>query len=433
MKIRIASGALLIGAAALAGSTYVSAQAPASSDSQQATFRVQVSAVMMDVLVRDAHGQFVPDLTKDEFEIYEDGVKQDITSMTVSLGGRITNVLQAAPPPPVEGIVMPARRAQADTPGRIFLFFVDDLHLQVENTLRLRALFGQIARTLVHPGDLFAVISSGPSAIEVGYTYDAKRLDEAISRMMGHGLAPNDIIQSGQGTHGVEELRHRAEVVLDTMHDALQDLARLQNRRKVLVWVSEGYDFTPFRESRLGQGSPNNFFQQNVRNVQRSNVVNDDGSHQQVIDPMVEAQKRNELFSDADLGTSLRRLTSEANRVNATIYTIDPRGLVAGQQIDQQVNPTEWDTYVARTQDTMREIAEDTGGMAVVEENNFGRALKRIDAAASDYYMLGYSSSSPDAMSGKHRIEVRVTRPGVTVQSRSEYLARPDSSPERRP
>src|SRR5262245_62133548 len=103
---------------------------PAQNPAPQApTFRVNVDLVRTDVIPRDEKGNFISDLTKDEFEIYEDGVKQDIASMTISHGGRIRNVL--APPPAVagsEGIILPPTRPVSDISGRIFVFFVDDLH-----------------------------------------------------------------------------------------------------------------------------------------------------------------------------------------------------------------------------------------------------------------------------------------------------------------
>src|SRR5216683_1921962 len=68
---------------------------PPASQSQTPTFRVQIDAVTMDVIVKDEGGRFVPDLTKDEFEVYEDGVKQEVASLTVVSGGRATNVLEA--------------------------------------------------------------------------------------------------------------------------------------------------------------------------------------------------------------------------------------------------------------------------------------------------------------------------------------------------
>ena len=64
---------------------------PGGADQQEKpTFRVQIDAVTTDVVVKDEGGQFVADLTKDEFEVYEDGVKQQLTSMTMSHGGRVT-------------------------------------------------------------------------------------------------------------------------------------------------------------------------------------------------------------------------------------------------------------------------------------------------------------------------------------------------------
>ena len=101
-----------------------------------ATFSVQIDLVTTDVIARDRSGNFIPDLTKNDFEIYEDGVKQDIVSMTLSHGGRVTNVLAPPPPPAAEGIIVPVARPAADvSSGRIFVFYVDDLHLQFANTL----------------------------------------------------------------------------------------------------------------------------------------------------------------------------------------------------------------------------------------------------------------------------------------------------------
>src|SRR5947207_8060826 len=143
-------------------------QTPASNTpttQERPTFKVQVDLVTNDIIVRDEKGNFIPDLKKEEFEIYEDGVKQDITWMTVVTGGRVTNVLAPPPPPPPEGIVLPPSRPRNDVSGRIFLFFVDDLHLQFHNTGRVPHLFKRISKELVHDGDMFGIVSSGPSAI----------------------------------------------------------------------------------------------------------------------------------------------------------------------------------------------------------------------------------------------------------------------------
>ena len=105
---------------------------------QQPTFRVQVDLVTTDVIARDGQGQFVSDLKTDEFEVYEDGVKQDIVSLVLTHGGRVFNV-QSPPPAPVqEGIILPAARPTNDAAGRVFLIFIDDLHLDFRMTPRTR-------------------------------------------------------------------------------------------------------------------------------------------------------------------------------------------------------------------------------------------------------------------------------------------------------
>src|SRR5436305_2654545 len=265
---------------ALAAGLSAQAPAPAKPDQQRPTFKVQVDLVTNDVIVRDDKGVFVPDLKKDEFEIYEDGVKQDISSMTVVTGGRVTNVLAPPPPPPPEGIILPPTRPRTDVSGRIFLFFVDDLHLQFHNTGRVRELFKKISKELVHDGDMFGIVSSGPSSIAVDMTYDKSRLDEAIKKIAGNELKPTDIINGSSGAEGPSEVRDRAHVAFSTVNDLLNNLESVHNRRKALVYVSDGYDFNPFQDARLGLMDPNSPFAQNefARNQNQAQAANSDGT-----------------------------------------------------------------------------------------------------------------------------------------------------------
>ncbi len=405
------------------GAVQQPASAPAASQDKP-TFRVQVDLVTNDIVVRDEKGNFVPDLKKDEFEIYEDGVKQDITSMTVVTGGKVNNLLAPPPPPPPEGIILPPTRPRTDVSGRIFLFFVDDLHLQFHNTGRVRDLFKRISKELVHEGDMFGIVSSGPSSIAVDMTYDRSRLDEAIKKIAGNELKPTDIINGPSGAEGPSEVRYRAHVAFSTVNDVLKNLETVHNRRKALIYVSDGYDFNPFQDARLGLMDPNSPFAQNEFR-RTENQTNSDGSP--TTDPYTQQQKQSEQFADADLARELGELTRTANRANVTMYTIDPRGLVGMGDIDEQVDPTQWNEYVRKSQDSLRVIAEETGGIAVVNQNDFSKALKRIDAETSDYYVLGYYSKNPDITKRRRNIEVRVTRPGQKWQiwSRKEYVLKP--------
>ena len=125
------------------------------------------------------------------------------------------------------------------------------------------------------------------------------------------------------------------------MQEALDNLEKVHNRRKALVWVSEGYDFNPFQDSRLGLAR--SAARRSCRTSPTS-MVNNAGQrrrHDDVdgTDPMIQQQKQSETFSDAELAYELGEITRAANRANTTIYTIDPRGLVAGSDIDEQVDP----------------------------------------------------------------------------------------------
>jgi VWFA-related protein len=404
----------------------LSAQTPAPTSGAAAaqekpTFKVQVDLVTSDIIVRDEKGNFIPDLKRDEFEIYEDGVKQDISSMTVVTGGRVTNVLAPPPPPPPEGIILPPSRPKTDVSGRIFLFFVDDLHLQFHNTGRVRELFKKISKELVHDGDMFGIVSSGPSSIAIDMTYDKSRLDEAIKKIAGNELKPTDIINGPSGAEGPSEVRYRAHVAFSTVNDLLNNLNSVTNRRKALIYVSDGYDFNPFQDARLGLMDPTSPFAQNeMRRNERQST--EDGSAN---DPLTNQQKQSEVFADADLARELGELTRQANRSNVTMYTIDPRGLVGMGDIDEQVDPQQWNEYVRKSQDSLRVIAEETGGIAVVNQNDFSKALKRIDAETSDYYVLGYYSKNPDASKRRRQVEVKVARKGASTWFRKEYVLKP--------
>src|SRR5438552_17032922 len=413
---------------AQSGQTPAQAKPAAPAQPEKPTFRMQVDLVTNDVVVRDDKGNFVPDLKKDEFEVFEDGVKQDITSMTVVTGGRVNNVLAPPPPPPPEGIILPPRRVRNDVSGRIFLFFVDDLHLQFHNTGRVRQLFQKISKELLHDGDMFGIVSSGPSSIAVDMTYDRKRLDEAIKKIAGNELKPSDIIQGPSGAQGPSEVRYRAHVAFSTVADILQELEKVHNRRKAVVYVSDGYDFNPFQDARLGLMDPNSPFAQNemMRSQnQAARQQNSDASNSNQTDPLTQQQKQNETFADADLARELGDLTRAANRANTTFYTIDPRGLVGGADISENLDPSQWSDYIRKSQDSLRVLAEETGGVAIVNQNDFDKALKRIDAETSDYYVLGYYSNNPDQTRRRRQIEVRVARKGMSVIGRKEYVLKP--------
>jgi VWFA-related protein len=404
---RLFAAAVLSAAVSLA----VSAQSP------QPTFRATVTHVTTDVIPRDAQGRFVPDLTRDNFTILEDGVAQKIDSFALIHGGRTFNLVEAPPAAAPEGIVLPTapRRQTADASGRVVLIFVDDMHIEPEMTPHVRRLVQDIAGTLLHDGDLVSMVSSGPSSIEIEPTYDRKRILASVSRIRGVAMTPNELFKLLETSQGPGDIRQRAHLAFYTAYNVLNSIEPIANKRKAVLYISTGYDFDPFPESRKGKdrvmggrfSEPTRFILDEENPYFRLPALN----------------------ADIDLYAYMRELTLSANRANATIFTLDPRGLAGVVDAGQYLDQSEWRTYLQKSQSTLRQIAEETGGFAVVNDNDFVSALKRIDAETSDYYVLGFYSTNPDPSKRVRQLEVKVDRPGLTVASRRAYSLKSVGTP----
>jgi VWFA-related protein len=415
----LVAGALFIGTVVAAGAQAPPVQNPPDKKPEgvliapqapRDIIRRSVDLVTNTVVVRDEKGVFVPSLGKNDFEVFEDGVKQDLITFVLTHGGRVLNDVMAPPPPMQEGILLPPPRPTNDASGRIFMIFVDDLHMDFRNTGRIRDLFKKISKELIHDGDMFGIVSSGPSSIAIDMTYDRKRLDDAINKISGAGLKPDEIISTPEGSQGPPEVRYRAHVAFSTAYDVLANLEQVHNRRKAFIYVSNGYDFDPFSKSRAKEA--NQRYSQ-MTGSSDSDSSSGDGSNNNSDSQTNPFSKGGNQFAAADLASELSELTRRAVRSNTVMYTIDPRGLVGGPDLDEtKLDMMDWQDHIRETQSSLRVIADLTGGFALVNSNDFDKGLKRIDGETSDYYVLGYYSSNPDPLKKRRNIEIKVKTPG---------------------
>ena len=398
---------------------------PADAESPEPIFRAGITLVTTDVIVRDGEGTFIPDLSAEEFIVREDGVLQEVVSLVLVHGGRVYN--QLSPPPAVqEGIILPPTRRPNDMAGRIIILFIDDLHLQSNLTPKARAVFRTITDTLIHEGDLFGIVSSGPSSLSIDLTYDRSILRDAEERITGDGFSPRELIQElAGGREGPTELRFRSHVAMKTVSQTLQNLEKVRDRRKVFIYLSSGYDYNPFELERsfgvgIGRvgrpGDPNTL---SASNAEAQGIYQDP-----LQDPF--RTNRGTAFADTDLSIDIAELAKSAGRANTSFYTVDPRGLVAGPDLDFDLRTEGFNRYLFRTQQSLRRLAEMTGGKAVVNRNDFDDAMREIDAETSDYYVLGFYTNNPDPTARTRRLNITVDREDVEVQARTSYtFARP--------
>jgi hypothetical protein len=151
--------------------------------------------------------------------------------------------------------------------------------------------------------------------------------------------------------------------------------------------------------------------------------------------PMQQRLDAQEFFQQADMMGDLRLVYELANRYNVAIYPVDPRGLApfefdlstAGQAAISLTKNTQ---MLDTTMDTLRVLAEQTDGKAILNTNDMEGGLKQIVRDTSAYYLLGYTSAVQT--DGKfHKINVRLKRPGLQVRARPGYVALSPAEVER--
>lgn len=407
----------LLGASAVAQAptqTVRPTDRPAGAEGTDPVFRSGVTLVTMIVVPRDRNRRFVDDLTAGDFVVVDEGEVREVASLVRVQGGRVSGQLAPGLRSPRGGVLPPPPNPVGDLTGRLFIILVDELHIAAGMTARARAAFAGMAEHLVQEGDQFAVVSTGPSAISVGVTTDRGLLRATAERITGDGFDPDDLIRNFAPVPGyTPELLARAGVAFTTMRNVVESLEQVQHLRKVVVYFSGGYDFNPFLAERRGYhteagtrpGAVNEGIARLLR--QDSPLLDPDG-----------------LEGDGELARRIDELAEAANRANAPFYTVDPAGLLAGPGAADFLlrSRGSFDEWNFKTRNSLRSIAEQTGGRAVVNRNDFDDVFREIDAETRDYYVLGFALTDPDPTLRTRRLIVRVRgRAGVDVQHRTHY------------
>ena len=377
---------------------------PADPGDPDAVFRSGVTVVTTVVTARDWNGAFLDDLSGGDFLVFEDGRPRPVASLFLVREGSVVGDGPLAAPllAPEQSVLLPAGAAY-DPAGRVFLILVDDLHIASRDVFRARAALGQLADNLIHEGDLFAVVPTGPSPIATNLIfYDRDRLEAAADGIIGHGFDPTELIENFRpDPQGAPELRARARQAFGTMREVVRLLLeQVQHRRKVVIYLSGGYDLDPFvAERRLYFG---------VRT-----------------DPRFESLGA--AVSAGELARDIAELAEAAYRADALFYTVDPRGLVAGPQpgdlhLKGMTGTRSFHDWLFMSQNSLRSLAEPTGGRAIVNRNDFDDAFMEIDDETNDYYVLGFYSDDSDPTPRTRRLLVEVQgRDDVDVQHATNY------------
>ena len=383
-------------------------------DDQPLIFRSGVNYIRVDAYVTDEDGNPVFDLTQDDFEVYEDGVKQEIDSFQVV---RIDPLLaRAAGPDTGVGVTRSDQELAASQPDvRVFVVFLDDYHVRLGNGIRASRMLVDFLQNELIPSDLVGVMYPLTPLDDVLLTRNHQSVINAVSQFQGvkYEYQARNQFEARYNHYPTEIVeRVRNDVSLSALRGLMVRLGGLREGRKSVLLVSEGYS---------------NYVPPQLRSHNAEMPV-DPAINPARLDPFAGENSYEEtyaFFRSSEILGDLRYIFRTANRFNTSIYTVDPRGLAVFEFDVSEPNVSiNTDRRALRTtQDTLRVLAEETDGRAIINQNDLRPGLEQLLADSNGYYLMGYNSQAAPTDGEFHEIDVRVSDPSLNVRARSGYWA----------
>ena len=377
----------------------------------QPTFRTGIDFVRVDAIVTDGDGNPVLDLEPGDFEVYEDGELQQIeTFRVVEVTGQLAPGEQA--PRRIRTTYDEETEASRDD-VRVFVLYMDDYHVRRSNSMSVRVPLREFITNQVGPRDLLGMMYPLTPLSEVRLTRNHEAILRAVDRFEGRkwDYEPHNEFEYRYANYPTETVeRIRNEVSLSGIRGLAIHLGGLREGRKSIIVVGEGYTNTLPPQLR--------------RAVASDPMTN----NRDLFDPFAGQNNPYEdtmrFFGETELMSDLQRVYDAANRNNASLYMLDPRGLTAFEfDMDVSINFQTDSQYLRSTQDTLRVLAEQTDGRAIVNQNDLAAGLQQMVQDSSAYYLIGYTSTAAPSDGRFHEIDVKTTRRGITVRARRGYWA----------
>ncbi len=427
---------LAVGAGAIAIAQAGSSQLQ---DPPPQVFRTQANFVRVDAYPT-RNGQPVLDLKAEDFDVFEDDKPQKVETFEHVLIAPAGPQSERSEPNSIEA----SRQLIANPRNRVFVLFLDTTHVSLDGSWHAREPLIRFIDRLLGPDDLVGVMTPRMSAADVVFARKTVVLADGLRNIWPWGtrgtlLEDERDFQYESCYPNVEQAGVVAEMkarrsernTLDAMRELVLYLRDMREERKAIITVSEGWLlFRPNAGLTILRKDPFTGKTEPIPGPDPISVGPDGrittkprNAYGNVL-PQSECDAERQYLSSIDDATYFRDILGDANRANATFYTLDPRGLPV---FDTPLGPAApvplaVDAAMLRARlDTLRTLAESTDGMTVQNNNDLDIGLKRIANDLSSYYLLGYYSSSAKLDGKFHTIKVRVKRPGVDVRARRGY------------
>ena len=414
---------------------------------QPPRFRTETNLVRVDVYATK-DGVPVQDMKAEEFELFEDTAPQKIDSFEHIL---------VTPAGPADTLVEPnsvtaANQLVADPRRRVFVIYLDNHQVTVTGSNNIKEPLIELMQRVMGPDDLVGVMTPEMSPSQITFGRRTQVIEEGLRNNWHWGrrdsilLDPREKLYNScfPPTKDSEPTpsylarkmiaRYRERIVLDSLQDLIRHMGETREGRTAVITVSEGWAlFKPDpsmmelrTDSRGNQvdpipGSPAPVGVGSGGTLTRR-LPSSDGY---VPSDRTECEKERADLALVDNEVTFRNLFGEANRANVSFYTIDPRGLAAvdlGLANSTVPLDTTWEQLRGRIE-TLHTLALNTDGIALVNNNDLRKQIRRVADDLTSYYLIGYYSTN-GKLDGKFRnIRVRSKRSGIEVRSRNGYRA----------
>ncbi|HKO03835.1 MAG TPA: VWA domain-containing protein [Candidatus Acidoferrales bacterium] len=368
--------------------------------------RVETRLVQIGVIVRDKNGQ-VTNLTKDDFAVFDRGKPRALNFFSVEAGGGATQPAQPLPPNTFSDLP----QYNPGTLGSITIVLLDNL-----NTLY---------------GSAPAIYEDAPGWIE----------DHALANAKNHLL------------EFIKTLDPRDRVAIYGLRHSLHVLCDFTNDRERLLAIVSRYDSRSITnretaEPRATHSPAGRHLDAAVDASARMHAGILNGDRAEVtMEALREIAghvsnipgRKNLVWLTANLPFSAAELASILSRAQIAAYPVDGRGLSGHASFDKPNSDQSGDAVTQGDPpaplsleptgiDTMRDLAEMTGGEAFVNTNDLTGAIRKAVEDSAAVYTLGFYLE-PESADGKfHELKVTVKRPGLLVRAPKGYFAYKDDS-----
>jgi VWFA-related protein len=401
--------------------------------------RITTNLVQTDVVVTDKSDQIIPDLKLEDFELYDNGKKQDIKFLEfigVDTGRRTEGT---RPPLPIAKGVVPELQTSSGISARevrrVVAFVIDDLTIPIQDIFTVRKLLLDFVDNRMRDGDLVAIVRVlGGKGLLQQFTSDRQLLRRAIALITPSTHALMNFnnpdlprfsgIPTPIGAGGDNPMTPEADAA-DLGTSDISSASDEQNR------LFRGLSTLTTAE----------FVIDSLKEIPgHKNLVIISGGI-----PIFEISNSGSVYSNVSY--ILNQLSDDAMRAGVVVNTLDPRGLratpgVAGFEatparsaLDMNLDPA-FGRGGTQSQAVfggmlaggsehlgLSTVANATGGVSVVNTNNFEAGMEKILARSQGYYLLAYTPSEKFDRKW-HKIEVKVRRSGAKIYSHSGYVAR---------